>query len=100
MPRIMDLSREREIRALRAEGLGVRQIARQVHCSPSTVSRLLRGSVAHSTLGELTARVSHIEQTQELIGQKLHALWQGGALSPSDRRAISDLFLRRPESKR
>src|SRR5439155_21943657 len=75
MPRIMDLSREREIRALRAEGFGVREIARQIKTSPSTVSRILRGTVDHLTLAEMTARVQHIEQTQTLIGQKLHALW-------------------------
>ncbi len=99
MPRPMNLEREGKIRAFRATGMGVRAIAREIRCSPATVSRILRGGVSHGTLVELTAKVSHIEETLERVGQQLVALYSEGVLSPMDRRSLADLFRRHPEGK-
>jgi len=69
MPRKIDLTRERKIRELRNRGLGVRRIAREIGASPSTVSRLLRGTVDHATLSALTNDVRVLDKRTALLVQ-------------------------------
>ncbi len=90
MPKLMDLDRERQIRGLRAQGLGVRQIAARIGATPSTVSRLLRGSVDHAALVEITARLERVEASldysREVAKQLIQALPVGSPFR-------SDLYL-------
>lgn len=71
MPRTTNLKRELEIRRLRGEGKGVREIAAALNASPSTVSRILRRDPNRSTLATQDERLSLVEKKLEVVTEAL-----------------------------
>jgi predicted transcriptional regulator len=100
MPRERDLQREGRILRLRSQGLGVRQIAKEVGASPSTVSRTLRREPTRRLLAELTQKVELGEQKMAICEECLRLI---GNLSiqwgPHFRQQILDVLMKWPENR-
>lgn len=71
MPRKSDLKRELEIRRLRTDGMTVREIAKAVNASPSTVSRVLRKDPNRATLATQDERLQTLEKKMAVIAEAL-----------------------------
>ena len=71
-----DLKRQGQIRALREQGLGVREIARQVGTSPSTVSRVLQLEPNRQRFAELVQRIESLERKLETTEHELRLCQQ------------------------
>lgn len=94
----MDLKKEAQIHELRARRYGVREIARQLGFSPSTVSRTLtRGSDREQAL-DLISRVEMCEKKIALFQEALfHTHSAIGRVGPPYSHRMADLFKRWPD---
>jgi len=67
----MDLKQEAHIHELKARGLGVREISRQVGVSASTVSRTLSREPGREQILDLISRVEMLEKKMTLLQEAL-----------------------------
>ena len=72
----MDLKRDAQARDLRAQGLGVREIARQIGVSPSTVSRILQVEPNRQRFADLVKRIETLEQRVDTAEHELRLCQQ------------------------
>ena len=70
----MELRQKAHIRELRARGLGVREIAREITVSPSTVSRFLSKGPDRERILDLISRVEMCEKKIALFQEALYLI--------------------------
>ena len=94
----MDLKQEAHIHELKARGHGVREIAREVGVSPSTVSRTLTKEPDREQILDLISRVEMLEKKIVLIQEALYLIHTAiGRVGPPYPQRMVDLFQRWPD---
>ncbi len=94
----MDLKQEAHIHELKARGLGVREIARDVGVSPSTVSRVLTKEPDREQILDLISRVEMCEKKIALFQEALYLIHGAiGRVGPPYSHRMVDLFQRWPD---
>ncbi len=101
MPKPFDLRREGQIRELRSHGLRIREIARQLGASPSTISRVLRRDVNREALKEVKnhlslcdSKLSILEECVSVISDLCLQINR-----PTHRQQLNALLLKWPDSR-
>ena len=94
----MDLKQEAHLHELKARGLGVREIARQVDVSPSTVSRVLTKEPDREQILDLISRVEMLEKKVTLLQEALSIIHDPLARAGTRYTyRMADLFQRWPD---
>ncbi len=94
----MDLKQEAHIHELRARGLGVREISRQVGVSPSTGSRTLSKEPDRQQILDLISRVEMCGKKIGLFQEALYHIHCAiGRVGPPYPQRMGDLFQRWPD---
>lgn len=94
----MDLKQEAHIHELKARRFGVREIARQVGVSPSTVSRILTKEPDREQILDLISRVEMCEKKIALFQEALYLIHGAiGRVGPPYSHRMVDLLQRWPD---
>lgn len=94
----MDLRQEAHIRELRARGLGIREIARELDVAPSTVSRILSREPDREQTLDLISRVEMCEKKIALFQEALYLIHRAiGRPGETYTYKMTDLFRRWPD---